>query len=282
MVTTRTNRLRQLGPADLPELLALADADPVTNVFVAYRARQSRLEPARMAGSIWGWFADDELVSALHAGPNIVPVALTEAAAAAFATKVLARQDRPATIVGDRDQVTELWDHLQQDWPAPREARWEQPLMSLNQPPAVEPDPQVRITRPEEVGVLFPASVAMYTEEIGTSPIIDGQERRYRARVEQLVRRGWSFSRIARGRVEFKAEVTWVSPDVAQVQGVWVPPELRGQGIATAGMAAVVKLVQERLAPTVALYVNHHNTAARTVYERVGFEQVGVFSTLMY
>ena len=72
------------------------------------------------------------------------------------------------------------------------------------------------------------------------------------------------------------------SPYAAQIQGVFVPPDRRGQGFATAGMAAVVELVRREIAPTVSLYVNDWNTAARAVYERVGFRETARFATVMF
>jgi predicted GNAT family acetyltransferase len=47
-------------------------------------------------------------------------------------------------------------------------------------------------------------------------------------------------------------------------------------------MAAVVAAALRDIAPVVSLYVNDHNTPARRAYEAVGFEQSGVFSTIMF
>jgi predicted GNAT family acetyltransferase len=66
------------------------------------------------------------------------------------------------------------------------------------------------------------------------------------------------------------------------VQGVWVPPDRRGEGIGERGMAAVVELVRREIAPVVALYVNEYNLPARRVYERVGFRQTATFATVMF
>ena len=81
----------------------------------------------------------------------------------------------------------------------------------------------------------------MYTEEVGVSPEAGGTGDLYRARVTQLMSRGWSFARFEGGKLIFKAEVACATADAAQIQGVWVPPERRGEGLAVAGMAAVVK-----------------------------------------
>jgi predicted GNAT family acetyltransferase len=63
---------------------------------------------------------------------------------------------------------------------------------------------------------------------------------------------------------------------------VWVAPEYRGRGLATAAMAAVTSDALRRVAPTVSLYVNNYNAAARRVYARCGFVQAGTFATVLF
>ena len=50
-------------------------------------------------------------------------------------------------------------------------------------------------------------------------------------------------------------------------------PELRGRGLAAAGMAAVVTEALRNVAPVVSLYVNDFNAPARAAYRRVGFTE---------
>ena len=122
----------------------------------------------------------------------------------------------------------------------------------------------------------------MYTEEVGVSPEYGGGADLYRARVAQLVSRGWSFAKYEQGRLVFKAEVACATPYAAQIQGVYVPQDMRGRGLATAGMAAVVEIVRREIAPVVSLYVNDWNTPARIAYERVGFRETARFATVMF
>ncbi len=121
--------------------------------------------------------------------------------------------------------------------------------MAIASDPLVDPDPDVRLVRPGEVGILLPASVAMFTEEVGVSPIGADGGAAYRARVSELVAGGRSLARIEDGKVVFKAEIGAVTSQACQVQGVWVPPELRGRGHARRGMAAVVGFARRSLAP---------------------------------
>ena len=274
--------LRLLGPSDLPAMLELVARDPVTNVFVDYRSRLTTLDPRWMGGEMWGYVEDGRLVSACHAAANLVPVEATLAAIQAFAARGIHQRRRSSTIVGPVAAVAPLWDELSSHWARPRELRWNQPHLQIGEQPQVAPDPLVRRTTPSDLEVLYPACVTMYTEEVGVSPETGGAAGMYRARVAQLISKGWSFARIERGRVVFKAEVAAVSPHACQVQGVYVDPSRRGEGLAASGMAAVVAAALRDIAPVVSLYVNEHNMPARRAYETVGFQQTGVFATIMF
>ncbi|GAA2147876.1 GNAT family N-acetyltransferase [Nocardioides koreensis] len=281
MLTTR-HGVRPLGPPDLDAFLALAGRDPVVNVFVDYRARTTTLEPRWLGGEMWGRFEDGELVAACHVGANLVPVQASVEDARAFAERALTRGRTVSTIVGPQDAVQAFWNGVARGWGTPREIRWNQPHLEISGAPAVAPDPLVRRTTRQDMDELYPACVAMYTEEVGISPEYGGGAELYRARVTQLVNRGWSYARFDGDRLVFKAEVACASPRAAQVQGVWVPPDRRGEGLATAGMAGVVELVRREVAPVVSLYVNEWNAPARRAYERVGFRQTATFATVMF
>ena len=281
MLTTR-HGVRPLGAADLAEFLALAREDPVVNVFVDYRATTTNLEPRWLGGEMWGRFEDGELVAACHVGANLVPVQALPDDAAAFAERALNRGRTVSTIVGPQDAVRVFWNGVAATWGRPREARWEQPHLEIATLPVVAPDPYVRRSVRTDMDELYPACVAMYTEEVGISPEWGGGAELYRARVAQLVSRGWSFARYDRGKLIFKAEVACATPYAAQIQGVYVPPNYRGRGIATAGMAAVVDIVRREIAPVVSLYVNDWNESARAVYEKVGFRETARFATVMF
>ncbi len=278
----RASALRLLVDRDRDEALALCDRDPVTNVFVAARIRSSGLDPVSLGAQVWGYYEGGRLTSACYVGANMVPVEAVPAATASFAERARVQGRRCSSIAGQADAVRDLWDQLEPYWDSPREIRGNQPLLAIAGDPLVAPDPMVRPVRTDEVGVLLPASIAMFTEEVGVSPIgIDGGAM-YRARVTELVASGRSFARIEGGKVIFKAEVGAVTPLACQVQGVWVPPEMRNRGYASRGMAAVVAIARHSLAPVVSLYVNDFNAPARAAYQRVGFRRVGTFMSVLF
>jgi len=281
MITTRQG-IRTLGPADLGAFLELTGRDPVVNVFADHRARTTSLDPRWLGGEVWGRWVGGDLAAACHVGANLVPIGATPDDARAFGERALARGRTVSTIVGPAAPVRALWDTVASTWGRPREQRWVQPHLVLDRAPLVGADPLVRRSPRADFDALYPACVAMYTEEVGVSPEAGGGGDLYRARVLQLIGRGWSFVRVEDGQVVFKAEVACASPYAAQIQGVYVIPERRGQGLATAGMAAVANVVRREIAPAVSLYVNDWNTSARRAYERVGFRQTATFATVMF
>jgi predicted GNAT family acetyltransferase len=278
----RSSSLRLLNDRDRAEVLALCDRDPVVNVFVSSRVHEAGLDPVRLGGQMWGFVPGGRLTSLCYAGANLVPVAATPEAITAFAGRARLQGRRCSSIVGPAPAISDLWDLLRPYWGHPREVRDAQPVMAISAAPHVVPDPLVRRVRPEELSVLLPASVAMFTEEVGVSPLGPDGGSAYRARVSELIGAGRAFARIEDGQVMFKAEIGAVTPQVCQVQGVWVRPELRGRGLAAAGMAAVVQEALRSIAPVVSLYVNDFNAPARAVYRRVGFTETATLMSVLF
>jgi len=274
--------VRVLTARDLPDVRALLDRNPVAHCFVSARVNASGMDPWRMGGEMWGWDVDGQVVSLLHAGANLVPVETTPEARHAFAERALQVGRRCSSIVGSRDEVLDLWSRLSDRWGPARDSRASQPLMAIDRAPSVEPDPLVRRVRDDEIDLLLPAAIAMFTEEVGVSPVAGGASSAYRARVAEMVRSGRAFARIEDGAVVFKAEVGAATSSVCQVQGVWVAPHRRGEGLAAPAMAAVVSAARRDVSPVVSLYVNDFNTPARRSYERVGFADVGEFATIFF
>ena len=274
-------RLVELGPTDLARVVALCRRDPAVNAFVEHRALSTELDRRRLGGAVWGYLDGDELVSACHMGANLVVVEADSDAIAAFSDHAARSPRTCSSLVGLASAVLPMWERLEPVWGPAREVRANQPFMIIDDLPSVPADPLVRRLSIDDFDVVYPASVAMFTEEVGVSPEADGAGY-YRARVAQLLSRGWSFARIENGRVLFKAEVGLATPQVCQVQGVYVDPAARGRGLAAPGMAAVVEMARAQIAPVVSLYVNAGNTAARAAYQRAGFQETSTFATVLF
>ena len=272
--------LRNLGPADVPLLRSLISRNPLANLFIDYRLEVTSLQPRWLGGNIWGYFDNGELISACHAASNFIPIEATPEAIEAFADHALRIGTTCSSIVGPQEPVLDLWKRLEPAWGPARSPRPNQPFMTIDRDSDLTPDPRVRRVVMDEFDTLYPACVAMFTEEVGLDP--EGTSKTgYRARVAQLISQGWSFAIIEDGRVLFKAEIGAATPRGCQIQGVYVDPALRGCGLAAGAMAAVVQQARATVSSKVSLYVNDHNVAARRTYERVGFQQTATFATIL-
>lgn len=276
-----TGSVRLLSGADAPDLRRLLRSDPVSYAMVAERTALIGLG-VLLGAEVWGWYREGALSAALHLGANVVPINADEDAVEALAARARLSPRSCSSIVGPADPVLAFYESVRPAWGEGRAVRPHQPMLTIDADPLIPPDPRVRRAEMADLDILFPASVAMFTEELGISPLAPDGGATYRRRVAGLIRQGRAFLIEQDGQVLFKAEVGVLADEVAQVQGVWVDPAHRGHHVSEPAMAAVVQLTREHLAPVVSLYVNDFNHAALAAYAKVGFGQVGEFATVLF
>jgi len=228
----------------------------------------------------------------------------------ALAEHARTRLSRRGSVSGPAQDVAAVWGGLSEQGQRARHERWRQPVLAapqvggglgrahLRRRPALSWVGQsVRAARTDEAALVLPASVDMFSGELGYDPTTDGPG--YNRHVTWLIEQRRSYIVLDDGAghlaqpgspraVAFKADVgaLWRSPTggVAQLTGVWTRPDLRGQGIGAAALAAVVDAVRRDHVGAdgiVSLYVNDYNTPALALYRSLGFEQVGLFATVL-
>lgn len=268
--------VRRLDVADLATVRAMVDAEPFGNAVIA-----AHLDAGRVANLV-AVGQPGAPTAACYVGGTLLPVGGDVAAWTVLADYLRMRRRACSSIVGAANAMAVLWPALSSTWGAPRRVYAQQPLLALDRPAVVRPDPLVRPARSDEFDRYLPAVAAMFDEELGIAPLSGPTGRGYRSQLAALVKAGRVLVRTdANGDVVFKAELAVVSRHTCQVQGVWVRPDRRGRGIGTAAMAAVAEHAL-RLAPSVSLYVNDFNVPARRVYDRIGMRQVGILSTVLF
>ncbi|WP_064079759.1 GNAT family N-acetyltransferase, partial [Prescottella equi] len=254
---------RQLGGRDTAQVLRVLEADPVAACMVAARVQQSGLDPRALQGEMWSRGGPTE--SLCFAGANLVPLLGDTDDLRSFADRATRFPRMCSSIVGRASLALPLWEMLESEWGAAREIRSDQPLLVLHGDSAVRPDPRVRQVRMDELESYLPAAIAMFIEEVGIDPRANDGGRNYRRRVANLIASGRAWARFENGEVVYKAEVGSMSASVGQIQGVWVDPARRGEGIGAAGTAAVAAAVAAR-GRVPSLYVNAYNERARVAY----------------
>jgi predicted GNAT family acetyltransferase len=252
--------------------------DPIGSCMVAARVADYGIDPNSIGGELWTRRGAEE--SLCYAGANLIPLRGRLSDLNAFADAAMSASRRCSSLVGRAELVMPMWRRLESAWGPARDVREQQPLMSLSAMPTCAIDPGVRQVRPDELDSYLVAAVDMFIGEVGVDPRLGDGGRGYRRRVASLIAAGRAWARFEHGEVVFKAEVGSQSPAVGQIQGVWVHPERRGQGLGTAGTATLAAVIvgTGRIA---SLYVNDFNTVARATYDRVGFVDVGTFATVL-
>ncbi|CAN5289671.1 GNAT family N-acetyltransferase [soil metagenome] len=254
------------------------DDDPVGACMVAARVADGGIDPGAIGGELWTRRRAEE--SLCYAGANLIPLRGTGSDLHAFADKAMSTARRCSSLVGRTELVMPMWHRLESAWGPARDVRENQPLLALSSAPDCAVDPAVRRVRIDELDAYLVAAIDMFIGEVGIDPRIGDGGRGYRRRVAGLIAAGRAWARFEHGDVVFKAEVGSQSPAVGQIQGVWVHPERRGQGLGATGTAALAAAVVAggRVA---SLYVNSYNVVARAAYARVGFHEVGTFATVL-
>ena len=128
---------------------------------------------------MWGHVVDGRRDAVCHAGANLMPARPGDAVRA-FADRARRQGRRCASIVGPRVAVDAMWERLEPAWGPP--ATSPRPAADGDVAPSRVPvDPGVRRVQPDELDLLLPACIAMFTEEVGVSPIGGDGGTTYRA-----------------------------------------------------------------------------------------------------
>jgi len=213
-------------------------------------------------------------------GTQLVIAADDAGAVDALATE-LRKHRGPRSFVGPKDAVDALWERVR-DWhPRPSIVRAVQPVYALA-PDGLRyagDDVTVRRARDEDAAVIADHSARMILGELGYDPRANRPA--FTAAVRHAIALGLWWVWIVDGRLRFQLNVGPRTESTAQLQGVWTPPEQRGNGYAALALAGVARRLFTTEA-SLSLYVNDFNAPAIALYERLGFSRVGTFSTLLF
>lgn len=265
-------------PAEALDFLAQS---PVENLFLAAKVAAYGLD-RRVLGTLYAYEGLGRRVTSLLLDGGTVFVAGFDQEALPVFVDRLGPVRRCTSILGPAASALGIYLGLSQRWSAwgqVSNVRRHQPLMVLDEVPTPEPDPRVRLLTVDDYPSYLEASVHMYTEEIGSSPFKYGMG--YERFVRQRLAEQDAFGIVEDGRVIFKADLGPKLGQQAQLQGVWVVPELRGSGLSVPALSGMLRLAMRRY-QQISLYVNDFNTPAIRAYERLGFLAVGALATVHF
>lgn len=268
--------LERLGPRDVPDVLMFLEDDAVLNVYLIALVMRDAL--ARPTDVWWGARRHGRLAALVFMGG--VSGAVLPAGEDIEAHRLLGhallggpelRADR-MQVIGPREAVAALREHF----PGPgHHVRLERDQVYLaidattleRQPPM----PELRTAQREDYAFLYQAGADLRAEELLEDPR-ELDPVAYARRVEEECRDGWTWIVRDDQGLAFRAGISAITAQTAQISGVYVPPARRGQGIARRALGELCARLLRR-APNVCLFVNLVNAPALAVYRRLGFRE---------
>lgn len=183
-------------------------------------------------------------------------------------------------IVGRRSTVQRYWSRVRSAHPAPRLIRDSQPLLVVDAPALRGTGDGVRVRRAEasDLALVAQNSARMIANELRYDP--RERDQAFTANVRRMIERGLWWVGERRRELCFFCHEGPANQKTLQLQGIWTPPALRGRGLASASLFAITQALLERV-PSISLYVNSDNDRGLRLYSRLGFKQVGEFSTIL-
>jgi len=272
-------RVERLSGARETDALTYLGRSPFEHVFLTYLILFDTAPATRNAIRI-ALNENDEVTGVAYFGRQVAIAAEDPDTIGAFAE--VARSHRgERMIVGPRETTMQYWSIVETGHPHPRAIRTRQLVMKLDrtQLKPYEHTVLARRARIDEWTSVADNSAKMIAQELEYDPLRSSPE--FTANVRAMIDRGLWWVGESLGRICFYCNIGPWSPQTAQLQGIWTPPEMRGKGLATAALSAVCDRLLG-MTPTLSLYVNDFNLPAIALYERVGFETVGEFATLLF
>jgi hypothetical protein len=261
----------------VPEALAFLSRAPYDNVYI-YSLIEARTGPMYVARD-----PDGRIRGIGYDGPNLVfAVGKPEDVDPFVASSLGGRSTR--MIVGPRPAVERFWKNAKGRFARPSAVRESQPVYALLPERFVSrkerPTVDVGVATLDELDELALQSARMAAGEFGAAPparVDPG----FRGRTAQTISSGRFWRARRNGRLIFQCYVGGISPQTAQIQGVWAPPDARGNGDATYAFSVICKKLLREHA-SLSLYVNGFNERAIALYERVGYTRVSEFASVLF
>ena len=277
--------LDHLGPANLVETFGFLDRDPVLNVYPLALVLRDAL--ARPQDEFWAARRDGKIVGLLHLGGQtgaVLPLGDDADGLRRLAECTLRRLSflpRRFQVIGSREAVRALTGCLRRAGIGPRLSR-DQLYMSVERGGLRPFDrlPELRQATPEDYDLLHASGATLRLEELEEDPRLDDPAG-YAKRVEAECRDGFTHLWLDREGLCFRASVSALTPEAAQVAGVYTAPERRNRGLARRGLSELCERLLEK-SRAACLFVNDFNAPALALYRRLGLEVRAEWASAFY
>jgi ribosomal protein S18 acetylase RimI-like enzyme len=280
-----TITVERLSSADLVETFGFLDQDPVLNVYLLALVLRDALGQPR--DEYWAARRDGRMVGIVHLGSQsgaVLPLGEDPEALRLLGDQARHRLPflpRRFQLIGPRQAVGPFLERFARSGLHPRIER-AQVYMSLRHGELApfERLAELAPARSDDFDLVYETGARLRAEELEEDPrAVDPAG--YRKRVTEECRDGHTYLWKDDGGLSFRASVSALTADAAQISGVYTPVERRNRGYARRGLSELCARLLER-SRAICLFVNDHNEPALAVYRRIGFRVIAPWTSLFY
>lgn len=265
---------QELKSRDLQEVLDFLSVRPVHTVVMTSFINDNGLENPLNRGTFYGYKnAEGTLEGVALIGHTTLVEARSEEALKALAYAARASEVPLHLIMSDGSNAETFWNYLGNGYTQPRLV-CEELLFEVSFPfPVQKCDREIRAARMEELQEVAEAQAAIAFMECGVDPMLKDREG-FLKRVARRIEQGRIFVVFENGEMLFKADIIAETSDVIYLEGIYVAPSHRGQGV---GSACLAKLSLELLnrVQHISLLSNVTFTDAHRSYMKAGYKNTG-------
>lgn len=267
-------------PGSEEHVLSALSGDSLTNVIMEGFIRDNGFVNSQNRGRFYTCRDENnKLEGVALIGHTILFEAFSDRAIQVFAS--LARRHGSAhLLMGEHSAVDRFWDYYSDKQESPRLVC---PILFLERCKPFAEQPEVSGLRPatrDDLEHVVHAQAAMAFEMSGVDPLKKdpaGFRERYIKRIAK--KRVWVL--IENDRLVFKTDIIADTPHASYIEGVYVRPEQRGQGV---GRRCLIGLSRTLMARRKAIYlfVENQNSRTKSFYLNLGFNVAGQYDLLYF
>ncbi len=265
------NRVQVLTAADQPEVLEFLRVRPVHTVVMTSFIQDNGIESASNRGHFYGYrnLAGNLEGVALIGHTTLVEVR-SDDALLALALKARESETPIHIMMSDGNSIEDFWQYYSNGDQQPRLV-CEERLFEIKHPVMVRNAVEgLRLAASEELLPIAEAHARVAFEESGVNPMEKDREG-YLKRVLRRIAQGRVWVVFNEDKLVFKADIVAETSDVMYLEGVYVNPEDRGQGLGSDCLSQLSRTLLEKVS-NVCLLSNVDFQQAHNAYRRAGFK----------
>lgn len=269
----------ELKNEDRNEMLAFLNYRPVHTVVMTSFIQDNGVKSGLNRGKFFGYYNNaGKLEGVALIGHTTLVEARSENALKALAFKARSSETPIHLIMSSGQEAEEFWHYYGDGTREPRLTCTEL-LFELHFPFLVpDCDREIREATLDELEQVAEAQAAIAFMESGVDPMERDREgflKRCARRIEQ----GRTFVVVEDRKLVFKADIVAETSETVYLEGVYVAPEFRGQGVGSSCLAELTLDILKRV-PNVCMLSNINFIEAHLSYIKAGFRNTDFCTTL--